>query len=219
MSNITQFKSGGLAKMGDMAKALGGLANAAASSGTSLNGRHLLKVDKNTGDWLWGAEGDELDGDIAVNPESFQHGLVSWSGGQIGGEAMVPITDSRPQIADLPETGEKYDLQLSFEAAIVDGPDAGTQLIYKTTAHGGKEFVGKVAQAINAQLEKDPANVVPELALSTSHYKHKKFGKIYKPAFEVMAWSGGSEDSTPEPEKTEEPEEAPAPTTSRRRRR
>ena len=216
-NDVAQLQNSGLANLEGMAKGLGNLANAASQGGSTFNGRELLKLDKGMGIWVYGQEGLGLDdAHIVINPQSFTHGLIAWGDSVVLGERMVSVNQTAPQPHDMPDVGKSYDMQLAFEAAICG---LNTQLIYKTTAHGGKEFVGKLAQAIVEQLSNDPGHPVPELAMSSSSYQHKSWGRIFKPVFKVVAWhaldAAATNEPVPEPEPEPEPE---APTRQRRRR-
>ena len=181
-NDVAHLQNSGLANLESMAKGLGNLANAATQGGNTFNGRELLKLDKGMGIWVYGQEAVELDATIVVHPESFTHGLIAWGDSVVLGERMVPVNQTPPQVSDMPAVAVPYAVQLAFEAAI---PGLNTQLIYKTTAHGGKEFIGKLAQAIVAQLDTDPGHPVPELQMTSSSYQHKSWGRIFKPVFKV----------------------------------
>ena len=192
-----------------MRSAMGALAQAAPSTG-GFGGRSLLKVEKHSGIWVFGAEVTELDGLVAIDPMSFEHGWVVWNNSAVQAESMVPLNKvpaERPAGADS---------QLSFTAAVVDGPDAGVQLIYKNSSKGGMEFVvalaGKIATA-------SPASPVAIVSLYTTSYKHRSYGKIYKPAFKVDRWTTVDGEAAAEALEEAEPEEKAQPARRQRRTR
>lgn len=244
MSLPLAFENAGLpASVESMVEALG---QASIDTDGGLNGRDLLKLDKNEGVWLFGQDAIELEEDalIAVNPASFCQGFISWAkkGGNILGEVMVPITHPAPQRSTLENTGEKWDEQLSFEAQIVTGEDKGVLLLYKSTAHGGKAFIRSIMRRIVSKMADGKTYIVPTIKLSCTSYDHKSWGTVFKPEYSIAYWLSYSGDkegeaakavsAPPQTAKDQEPEieeetiqvpvketaqEAPARRTRRRR--
>jgi hypothetical protein len=200
MSNLSLFKAAGLADVKSMASSLTALKRDAHTA-PSLGGAALLKLDKGLGEWVYGVDSEEVGTQrVAINPVSFTHGWVVWGDAEILLEEMTSISNPMPERPE-PIAGNQPAVQLGFMAALEDG----TQLIYKTTALGGREFIQELASVIGERIASGADDCVPLLELSSTHYRHKKFGRIYKPDFTVVGWVGAGE-----PE-----EEAPRP---RRRR-
>ncbi len=149
----------------------------------------FLKLTKQ-GIWEYGADQVEVENESewALNPLSLQHGWISWGEGEVLGEAMVPITAPRPALADMEETGEKWDEQISVQMCCVKGVDKGVNVLYKTTSRGGKQAMGKYLSALEAQLDVDQDKIVAVYQLDQSSYPHKKYGKIYTPVFTNKDW-------------------------------
>lgn len=191
MTNLPiNFQNGGaLANPEDLAQSLGNMASGGEGS-QGLDGRELMRLDKHDGLWLYGQDGTEFEeGDqIAVNPSSFKHGYISWKKREVVGEKMAPISQPVPSRDDLPETGAKWDEQLQFDAQLMNGPDAGVMLLYKSTALGGKECIRTLARRIVAQIQQNPQYPVPVISLSSTSYEHKEWGTIYKPVFNIVEW-------------------------------
>ena len=197
-----------------MRSAMGALASAVPASG-GFGGRSLLKVEKHTGLWVYGAESHELGGMlVAVDPESFEHGWVVWDNSAVQAESMVPLNQTPL------EKAPGADAQLSFTAAVVDGDNAGTQLLYKSSSKGGKEFVGSLAGKIALA---DPAKDCPVVTLSSGSYRHRSYGKIYTPSFNIERWTSKPSEATQAvlesaPSQPEPEPETPAPVRTRRSR-
>lgn len=189
------FENAGVpANVEDLAKQLGGMASGGEGSNT-LEGRELLKMDKNDGTWSYGMDSIELEKSdrIAINPAGFKHGYISWAGerakmAEVLGEKMAPLSEPAPSRESLPDTGEKWDEQLMFDAQIMDGEDSGTMLVYKSTAHGGKQAIRNLGRQIVAQISRNPKYPVPVVKLTNDSYTHKKYGLIYKPVFDIVDW-------------------------------
>jgi hypothetical protein len=163
----------------------------------SAGGLPILKLTRG-GNWEYGKEGIEPD-EAAVwawQPLSMQHGWVSWGDGQKCGEWMAPITAKLMGAEDLPATnGDEWQPQFSVQLQATTGADKGELVLYVGTSSGLKDAFDTMIKAILGKLRaKQPA--VPLVTLNTSHYTHKKYGRIYKPEFEIVAWvpQGASEE-------------------------
>lgn len=170
-----------------LAKSLGQVA--AAGGGDTFDGRELLKMDK-TGEWMYGQEGMEVEpnkDEFAINPFSFQHGFICWKDEAVVGERMVPISNPLPAREDLGETGASWDEQLRFDLQTV-GDEAPVELLYKITSHGGKKAVRKLAAEIVNRISAGSGYIVPVVTLDNDYYKHKKYGKIFTPIFNIVTW-------------------------------
>jgi hypothetical protein len=163
----------------------------------AAGGLPILKLTKG-GNWEYGKEGIEPDEATvwAWQPMSMQHGYVSWGDGAKCGEWMAPISVKLMAMEDLPPTnGDAWQIQFATQLQAVTGADKGELVLYVGTSSGLKDAFDTMVKAILTQLRaKLPA--VPLVKLSTSHYVHKKYGKIHKPEFEILAWvtPGASEE-------------------------
>lgn len=215
----------GLINREDLAKSL----NNAAMSMPSVGGNNaFLKMDKNNGDWLFGQEETVVEPDSlwAVNPLSLKHGWVAWDtngGGAPVQEIMVSAL-SRPLPAQesLPVLGmgtpDKkgnavqlvYQQQRSVELVCVSGEDEGTTVEYKQSSTGAMKLFGSLINAILDQAGKGE-EIVPVGKLTFDKYKHKQYGWIHNPIFEIAEWRT-PDDSSPVDAEAEEPskEEPPA---------
>jgi len=171
----------------------------ARSEKPSVGGMTLLRLVD--GEWVFGPENTVVEegSTWAINPASFQHGFVSWLDGSLVGEEMVAIHLPRPAFASLPNTGAKWQEQVSFVLACIDGEDKGTQVLYKTSSLGGRRAFGEIAQAILNQMEKDESNIVPIVILETSSYRHKKYGKVHEPVMNLQQFASLDATEAPEP--------------------
>jgi hypothetical protein len=100
----------------------------------------------------------------------------------------------------------------------LSGEDKGLEGRYTTTSKGGKGAVQELAVAIAAQVEKDQTKPVPVVRLKSGSYKHKNYGKVITPLFEIVEWislDGKADEPAAEAEAEAPAEAAPA---GRRRR-
>ena len=226
-----------------------GLANVRQSIPQS-GGNPFLRMLKD-GSWVYGADDIEVHPDqvFAINPLGIQHGWIAWKEREQGskeeakvlGERMVPMTAPKPLENELPHVEEgKWTNQIDLPMKGVGGDDAGVEVNFKSNSIGGLNEAARLIDSIMAQLDIDEQNVVPLVKLSNDHYKHKMYGKVYTPVFEIVGWTNidvpeASAPATPVKEaevtrvettimpaasgSTEEEGPAPAEAGTRRRRR
>lgn len=207
MSNIVNFGNASL-PVANLSSALRSI-SADIPAGNSV----ILKMDK-TGHWVFGADQTEVeDGSSwAINPFSFIHGFIAWGDGEVLGEKMVPVSSPLPEMDVAPPNAKRgWETQVGMSLKCMDGEDKDMEARFSTTSVGGKRAVQALALAIAQQVDTDPSKPVPVVALKREHYQHKSYGRIYTPVFEILKWIGmdGAEAVVEE--------EAPAPTTRRRR--
>lgn len=151
----------------------------------------FIRMDK-TGTWVYGADQTEVpsDAEFAVNPSGFQHGFVCWEedGDRKLGEVVAAITDPLPDPGPLPQGGRGWDAQLGCHLKGVDGEFKGIEMVYRSTAVGGKRAVGGLAKQVGLKLEDGDKNIVPIVTLSSESYKHPKYGKIFTPIIKIARW-------------------------------
>lgn len=246
MSNLpTKFANAGLPSANALMQSLANVGAGDPSGGANtFDGRELLKMVRQTGEWVFGQNGTPVGDDerIAVNPYSFQHGYICWVGGEPVGEVMMPITSPLPDMSTLdvhmlpaepkkglPERPASWDFQLRFDAELEAD---GTELLYKVTSQGGKQAVQTLTSAIVARAGSNPEAFVPIIVLANDSYKHGTYGLVWKPIFNIVDWVDMDglgadaeeevDDDTVDQFAEDEPpadEPPPAPATARRRRR
>lgn len=174
----------------------------------SYDGRSILRLDKDTGEFIFG-EGDTYlaeDDLVAVMPTSFKEGWIAFTDKNdlaetVNGDAadfLFPIGkapteddmyDNHP--LELPKRGREpeYKHQLACEMVIVSGPNKGEELVYKTTSTGGRRMMAKLAAEIGRKMERGDELCVPVVELFSSSYHNKKFNsRVYNPEFDIEEW-------------------------------
>lgn len=214
MSNLTTFKNANLPAVSTLATTLRTLDVDAGSAGTVI-----IKMDK-TGHWVFGADQTEVEEGAtwAINPYSFVHGFIAWGEGEVLGENMVPVSEPLPEMGVAPANAKNgWEVQVGLSMKCLTGEDQGLEGRYSTTSRGGKRAWQELAVAIAAQVDKDQSKPVPIVRLKSDSYKHKNYGKVITPLFEVVGWmSMDGEGDAPAAEAEAPAPEAPAP--ARRRR-
>ena len=221
MSNLTTFKGANLPAVADLSKALkSNLANV-----TDV-GTVIIKMDK-TGHWVFGSDQTEIQegSEWAVNPFSFVHGFIAWGNAEVLGEKMVAISQPLPELEPAPANAKRgWETQVGLEITCINGDDKDLVARFATTSVGGKRALQSLGAEIATQIDKDPTKPVAIVALSTEHYAHKSYGKVYTPIFKVIRFeSMNVESAVEEPsleiEDASMIEEAEAPAAPVRRRR
>lgn len=220
MNEVMKFSGGGTGLMSrdDLAKSLNNIATAAPRVGGEFQ---FLKMEKGTGDWVYGQEETVVeDGSLwAVNPSSLEYGYIAWppeesKSREPEGEVMVPISRPLPAVNTLctrnpggETTGKNgWQYQQSVVLVCVNGEDAGTTCQYKQSSVGSQKLFKTLVDAIMAQASKGDA-IVPIVRLKSTSYKHDKYGKIVNPVWDIVEWRTMDDNAPVEPE-ADEPEKA-----------
>lgn len=251
MSNdVIAFDTSALPSLDDLQQ---GVASAAAQMAVQ-GGDTILRFNRQ-GEWLYGVDSTEVEegSQWAINPTGIRHGWIRWGDARVLGEQTVPINQPRPAKPAVPDDGEvnehgkirDWDELYSFPLVCLTGEDEGTEVVYSTTSHGGKQAVKDYLTRLHGQVARGGDEIVAVVQLENSSYKHKKYDKIYTPEFKFLRWlsiadmnEGPVEQEKPkasrkrapkeevvaaaedeEEELIEETTEEPAPTQRRRRRR
>ena len=212
----------------DITKALANMQNATRGAGPDGDGS-FMKFSK--GEFLFGSDGIEPEegSKWAINPASFRHGNQCWgksktpSDGSLLGEETASMMEAPIVKTNLPvfDEGRWADL-IGFQLTCVSGEDEGTQVYLSGTSVGFVKEGKKLINTLLAHMGEDASTPVAITLLETDNYKHKKYGKIYTPVFNIVGWESmdatAVSDKEAEPEQEEEKEvEKEAP--KRRRRR
>lgn len=226
MGEVARFQGTGMGLMSrdDMAR---GLNNASMSAPRVGGDKQFLKLDKGNGDWVYGQEETlvEADSRWAVNPQSFEYGYIAWdTNQQVEGEVMVPIARPLPlpdqlrtRQPDGKTTGTNgWQYQQSVDLVCISGEDEGTVCQYKQSSVGATKLFASLINGVSAQIGKGSDAIVPIITMKSDSYKHKKWGRIFNPIFEIQEFQTLDGPAAPATgEKTAEAE-APAPHTRTR---
>ena len=140
----------------------------------------------------------------------FRHGYVAWHEGKIVDEDG-PGQGGRPAPPSATHaTGAEYKIQIMVDLRCMNGEDAGTQVVFKTSSLGGTEELQRIVAVIQNRAEVMPDNVYlfPVVELKNSSYPNKKKGGglTYNPVLDVVGWA----DADGNLEDGDEPNEEPA---------
>ena len=186
----------------------------AIASGTG-GGEQYMKMTK-FGEFVFGAEHLEVEEEAewAVNPTQFTHGWICWgtkangNDGECLGEIMVSASKTLPEEDSLPEAKGNWTKQVGISLLCLNGADQDIQCVFKTNSLGGKKAYTALVTEVVSQMDEGSDALCPVVKLETSHYTHKKYGKIFTPIFEILEWmtiDGITEEAEAEPEPEPEP--------------
>lgn len=241
-TDLTFASAAGLPSRDSLAASLNNVATSLPAIGGDVQ---YLKMEKGSGEWLYGQEETLVDPDSlwAVNPHSIEHGWVAWdsdSGGAPVSEVMVSASRPLPMEGSLPPLPQgvkgnqlQYKQQRSVKLLCIKDPngsgkdsDEGVLCEYKQSSVGAmrlfKDLIDKLLDKVRAG---DDA-IVPIVKLSHSSYKHDRYGKIINPVLEIVEWRTmtdnspvGSDDAADEEAELAEEYAAPAEEADTPRRR
>ena len=187
-----------------------GIADTRSTMMTGDGGKLLLRLLR-TGAYVVGQNNEpvEKDAEFAVNIASLARGWVCWDDGELLGQVMASVQSERlPQPAPL--NGTPFVEQFSMELTCISGDKDGLVVLYKNNSAGFKEAFEKLLGEIAMRWGADKVYFWPVITLEQTSYPHKKYGQIWKPIFNVMAWTDENGTFSPDSEAVEE-ESAPPP--------
>lgn len=186
----------------------------AAVAGVQLgnDGKPILKLDKDSGDWFFGQEDTPLHKTdlLAVNPASFKHGFIAFDGNAVAfdedgepAEILLPITQPLPYRDELPRLEEpkkkrnargggdrtpRWMDQLAIELIVIDGKNKGAEMVFKPTSVGGLRMCAKLIGEVARRLDAGETDIVPLVELYSSSYNHRTFGEVFNPEHAIVEW-------------------------------
>lgn len=162
----------------------------------SFGGKGYLKFGKD-GEWTLGQNGDAVnDEEVLFNINSYETGFVCWTNYPDGdkrknekmGEVMQPVAQGPVDVSNLPDYGWTWKPQLAINGRFVGGDKAEFQHV--TSSMGGLEWLDSIFNLVLERIEDgERVYVFPIVELQADSYQHSKYGKIYKPSFEVTGWA------------------------------
>lgn len=171
------------------------------SAKNSLMGKALLRMNKDSGTWVFGQDNNKLEaGTILIgNPASISSGYVAWWMGKIEGEVMQPLSlgpvdasklapvnsGSIPPGKKVP-SGKGWEDQVSID--LITRGEIPLSLSFKTSSLGGKKALLTLAGDIAFGLYENPKRVYPLIELGVDSYQHKEFGLVYTPVLSIAGW-------------------------------
>ena len=181
---------GALASIASLAAAL---ANVPIGIGRTGLPMMLFKSREDGGTWGFGQRRTipEEGSRWAVNPLTIQWGCISFGdGNKVVGERLVPITQPKPLIADMPDTTFPWQEEWSVNMKCLDGADAGVEVIFKATTDGAIKAIVLLVDELRNRLNGNQHNgkIVPIALLEKDGYQHPKHGPTAIPVLTIVDW-------------------------------
>ena len=153
----------------------------------------LFKSREDGGTWGFGQRRTipEEGSRWAVNPLTIQWGCISFGdGNKVVGERLVPITQPKPLIADMPDTTFPWQEEWSVNMKCLDGADAGVEVIFKATTDGAIKAIVLLVDELRNRLNGNQHNgkIVPIALLEKDGYQHPKHGPTAIPVLTIVDW-------------------------------
>ena len=201
---------GALASIASLAAAL---ANVPIGIGRTGLPMMLFKSREDGGTWGFGQRRTipEEGSRWAVNPLTIQWGCISFGdGNKVVGERLVPITQPKPLIADMPDTTFPWQEEWSVNMKCLDGADAGVEVIFKATTDGAIKAIVLLVDELRNRLNGNQHNgkIVPIVLLEKDGYQHPKHGPTAIPVLTIVDWmplDGPAPTPAPKPPPVEQP--------------
>lgn len=182
-------------RISDLMAGLINIRNTIQETGGVATGMPFLSINA---DGVWGFGQDrievEADSQWAIDVRTWKHGYIAWPGQNAKerkplGERMVPVSLPKPDINTLPDVGEPYAVQFSFELLCMSGQDAGTKVLYKNGSYGTKLAVADLVEKVEKQSLIDATKLCPVVALKIRAYFHPQYKRdVYNPILAVQKW-------------------------------
>ena len=187
----------------------------------------LLFKSRQNGTWMFGQRKTipEPGSKWAANPTTFTWGYVSFgANNKRAGEVMVPVSQAKPDITKLPDTGFPWQDQMAVNMKCITGVDAGVEVIFKATTDGALTALNELLEKVRNQIESEKgkgktihdAEIAPSMLLENDSYPHREFGKTWIPILTIVGWMPLS---GPAPAPAPAPAPEPPPVDQPRRRR
>lgn len=175
--------------------ALGTVLNAVNTA--SVGGRSGLPLmqfkSRENGTWMFGQRRTipEDGSRWAVNPATFKHGYVCFGPNKkVLDERLVAANLPKPNLAELPDTGAKWQDEWAVAMKCVSGVDAGVEVIFKIATDGGAQAIIGLIDTVKDRINggQHDGKVVPIVLLENGSYTHSDHGRVWTPALTVVDW-------------------------------
>jgi hypothetical protein len=144
------------------------------------------------GTWMYGQRKIVVEDNSrwAINPLTFKWGFICFNdNNKVLGERLVSVSQSKPDVAELPDKGFDWSEQWAVNLKCVDGTDAGVEVTYKPTTVGGIQAVATIIDAVRDRLAgAHDGKVVPIVHLEKDSYPHQQYGRVWTPTLTIVDW-------------------------------
>ena len=188
---VASAAGGALTSLAALQTALANV-NTAAIIGRSGLPMLLFKSREDSGTWGFGQRRTipEEGSRWALNPLTFRYGASCFNGNKVVDERLVPVSQPKPLIPELPDTGFPWQEEWAVNLKCISGADAGVEVIFKANTDGGIKavviMVDQVRDRINSG--QHDGKIVPIVLLEKDSYQHSQYGRVYFPVLNTIDW-------------------------------
>ena len=163
------------------------------ASVTGYSGLPMLQFKREgDGTWSFGQKRivPEKGSRWAVNPMTFKWGFICFDEANKPTERLVSISQPKPDITTLPDTGFPWQEQWAVNMKCLDGTDAGVEVTFKASTVGGKQAVAGLIEAVRDRLNSDQhdGKISPIVRLEKDSYPHAQYGRVWTPQLTIVDW-------------------------------
>ena len=153
----------------------------------------LFKSRENNGTWVFGQRRTipEEGSKWAVNPLTFKYGYICFGdNNKVADERLVPVTQPKPVITELPDTGFDWQEEWAVNMKCLSGADAGAEVIFKANTDGGIKAIVIMLDLVRDRLNggQHDGKIVPIALLEKDSYQHGQYGKVWFPVLNTIDW-------------------------------
>jgi hypothetical protein len=128
----------------------------------------------------------------------FQNGeLVDRKIGKVIDGYVVPprqeLDDHDESMWEKNDRGERRDPWIFQSYLPLENPETGELTVFVTGSAGGRSAIGALVSIASRNLHKGQ----PIIQLGVRHYKHKVFGRIENPDFQIVGWTASNSINKP----------------------
>lgn len=159
----------------------------------------LLRFTK-SGDWIAGQEEEDIPegAELIMGLNTLKRGWVKWKEQKPVDSRMGLVSEgfrpcNREELGDLDEddweeddNGVKRDPWQDTMQVLLKDPESGEVYTYATASKSGKTALGEVSSVYGDRLQDgEDEQAMPVIRLASSFYKHKTYGRIMIPVFDL----------------------------------
>ena len=191
-SKIAPAPAGGaLTSLAALQTALANVNTAAIIGRTGLP--MLLFKREGSGTWMFGQKKTipEPGSKWAINPLTFKYGFICFGdNNKVLDERLVSVSQPKPVITELPDTGFPWQEQWAVNLKCLDGADAGVEVVFKATTDGGIKAVVLMVDLVRDRLNsgQHDGKIAPIALLEKDSYQHSQYGKVWFPVLNTIDW-------------------------------
>lgn len=174
------------------------LANEARGLKGGGDGKAFMKFDGNTGDFMYGADDEELPlgSEMAVNMRSYMRGWVIWVDGEVVHEEMTPLGSPAPTKASLPDHGPYGEDDGPVEQYVLDFKmmdEPHVEMVFQANNASKRRAIAALLKDFSNTYKAHPGEV-PIVKLDEREFEAKTKGgkgrKVTKhaPSFKIVDW-------------------------------